>query len=161
MLTKHKFIREYVNQQPFHQEMVQQMVNTVITIVARNITLGIPMKKNGNSDTSLDIIHYIHQHIYSPEDLKAEQIAAHFNISFNYISEYFKKHTGESLQQYITNYKLKLVESRLRYSDMRMNEIAYELNFTDESHLNRIFKKYRGMNPSAFRKLRNRQVLLQ
>ncbi|WP_262511112.1 helix-turn-helix domain-containing protein [Chitinophaga flava] len=25
---------------------------------------------------------------------------------------------------------------------MRMSEIAYELGFTDESHLNRIFKKY-------------------
>jgi AraC-like DNA-binding protein len=154
-------IREYVNQHPFHREMVQQLVNTLITIVARNISLGIPVKKNGNSDTSLDIIHYIHQHIYSPENLKAEKIAAHFNISFNYISEYFKKHAGENLQQYITNYKLKLVESRLQYSDMRMNEIAYELNFTDESHLNRIFKKYKGMNPSEFRKQRNRRLLAQ
>lgn len=87
-----------------------------------------------------------------PENLKVEQIAAHFNISATYIGEYFKKHTGENIQQYITNYKLKLVETRLQYSDLRMNEIAYELNFTDESHLNRIFKKYKGISPSEFRK---------
>jgi AraC-like DNA-binding protein len=35
---------------------------------------------------------------------------------------------------------------------MRINEIVYELNFTDESHLNRIFKKYRGVSPTEFRK---------
>lgn len=84
--------------------------------------------------------------------LKSEQIAMHFNLSQTYVGEYFKKHTGESLQQYITNYKLQLVETRLRYSDLRINEIAFELGFTDESHLNRIFKKHKGTTPSDFRK---------
>jgi AraC-like DNA-binding protein len=36
---------------------------------------------------------------------------------------------------------------------MRINEIAHEFNFTDESHLNRLFKKYKGMNPTEFRKI--------
>jgi AraC-like DNA-binding protein len=36
---------------------------------------------------------------------------------------------------------------------MTVNEIAYEFNFTDESHLNRAFKKYKGVNPTAYRKL--------
>jgi AraC-like DNA-binding protein len=49
-------------------------------------------------------------------------------------------------------YKLKLVESRLLHSDMRISEIAEELNFTDESHLNRMFKKYRHTTPNEYRK---------
>ncbi|MEO5889419.1 MAG: helix-turn-helix domain-containing protein [Ferruginibacter sp.] len=57
------------------------------------------------------------------------------------------------MQQYISNYKLRLIETSLLHSDMRINEIAYELNFTDESHLNRIFKKYKGVSPSEFRKI--------
>ncbi|MFC0182280.1 AraC-type DNA-binding protein [Pseudarcicella hirudinis] len=147
-------IREHINQQQYHQELVQQIVNTLITIVARNISFNTPQitKKSVVNEVPLDILHYIHQNIYMPENLKVEQIAAHFNISATYIGEYFKKHTGENIQQYITNYKLKLVETRLQYSDLRMNEIAYELNFTDESHLNRIFKKYKGISPSEFRK---------
>ncbi|WP_431217443.1 helix-turn-helix domain-containing protein [Puia sp. P3] len=52
----------------------------------------------------------------------------------------------------MTGYRLRLVETRLRYSTMRMSEIVDELGFTDESHLNRVFKKYRGLSPSAFRK---------
>lgn len=45
-----------------------------------------------------------------------------------------------------------MVESKLLHSDMRIGEIAEELGFTDESHLNRLFKKYRGCNPTEFRR---------
>lgn len=145
-------IREYVNQQEFHREVVQQLINTIITIVARNISqIGMDTKTDRN-DQSREIIRYIQEQIYSPESLRAEVIAAHFNISLSYIHEYFRKHTGQSLLQYITGYRLKLVETRLKYSNMRMSEIVNELGFTDESHLNRVFKKHKGLSPSAFRK---------
>lgn len=146
-------IREHVNKQPYHREVINQLINTLITVVARNIYLTIPQTKcTGNDPAGLAIISYIHQHIYSAQHLKAEQIAAQFNLSPTYIGEYFKRFTGESLQQYIIAYKVKLVESRLQFSTMRMNEIAFELGFTDESHLTKIFKKYKGMSPSAYRK---------
>lgn len=57
-----------------------------------------------------------------------------------------------NMWQYILNYKLKLVENRLLHSQMRICEIVEELGFTDESHLNKFFKKYRGCSPSNFRK---------
>jgi AraC-like DNA-binding protein len=44
------------------------------------------------------------------------------------------------------------VENRLLNSSMRINEMADELGFTDKSHLNRIFVKYRGSTPAGFRK---------
>lgn len=56
------------------------------------------------------------------------------------------------MQQYIFNYKMKMVGSRLLHSEMRINEIVEELGFTDESHLNKLFKKYKGCNPTDFRK---------
>jgi AraC-like DNA-binding protein len=146
-------IREYINRQEMHREVVQQIVNTIITIVARNIRIIGAANLPAESDHPSEMIRYIHEQIPFPEKLKAGVIAGHFNISPRYIHEYFRKHTGESLQQYITGYRLRLVETRLRYSTMRMSEIVDELGFTDESHLNRVFKKYRGMSPSAFRKV--------
>lgn len=49
------------------------------------------------------------------------------------------------MQQYILSYKLKLVESRLLHSQMRINEIAEELGFTDESHLSKFFRKTKAV----------------
>ena len=47
-----------------------------------------------------------------------------------------------SIRQYILEYRLNLVKIRLQYSDLTISEIAYELDFSDESHLNNLLKKY-------------------
>jgi AraC-like DNA-binding protein len=146
-------IQEQDNQQIYHQKIIEQIVNTIITIVARNIALKLPKNiKETTGEMVLEILHYIQENIYNPKQLKAEKVSEHFNISLNYLGKYFKKQTGETLQEYIANYKLRLIEARLLNSDMRINEIADELNFSDESHLNKVFRKHKGMNPSEFRK---------
>ncbi|MBO9732160.1 MAG: helix-turn-helix domain-containing protein [Chitinophaga sp.] len=145
-------ILEYPREQSLRNEVVQQLVNTILTIVARNVAMMEPEKPAVSNEQSNDLMSYIHQNIYYPDMLRSDKLAARFNISQNYVSEYVKKVTGESIQRYVMRYKLKLVETRLQYSDMRMSEIVEELGFTDESHLNRTFKKYTGINPTDFRK---------
>lgn len=147
-------VHEYENPQPFQMELIYQLVNVLLTIVARSIFIEVPVQITSSNwiMNPQQLVLYIHKNIYRPDMLKAEVMARHFNLSVNYISEYFKKHTGGNLLQYILNYKLKLVETRLQHSEMRISEIAYELNFTDESHLNRAFRKRSGINPTTFRK---------
>jgi AraC-like DNA-binding protein len=144
---------ELKNEQLYHHKIIEQIVNTLITIVARNIALKLPKNiKENTGETILEILHYIQQNIFEPKMLKAEKLSVHFGISIHYLGKYFKKQTGETLQGYISNYKLRLIETRLLHSDMRINEIAYELSYTDESHLNRAFKKFKGISPSEYRK---------
>ena len=146
-------IREKTNPQPQQDEVLKQLINTIITIAARNILLQeTVIPKNKNSVHSQPLISYIHQYIYEPKMLTTKALAKHFNFSVTYISEYFKTQTGNSLQEYITAYKLKLIETRLRYTDMQINDIVYELGFNDASHMNRIFKKYKGISPREYRK---------
>lgn len=119
----------------------------------RNIAMFLPEQVDECSeDKSLDILQYIQANIYKTGKIRAKDISQHFGISENYLGRYIKKHTNETMQQYILNYKLKLVENRLLHSQMRICEIVEELGFTDESHLNKFFKKYRGCSPSNFRK---------
>jgi AraC-like DNA-binding protein len=146
-------INEQSNQQIYHQKIIEQIVNAIITVVARNIALKLPKNiKETTGEMVLEILHYIQENIYDPKQLKANMISEHFNISLHYLGKYFKKQTGETLQEYISNYKLRLIEARLLNSDMRINEIADELHFSDESHLNKVFRKHKGINPSEFRK---------
>ncbi|MBL7723872.1 MAG: helix-turn-helix domain-containing protein [Chitinophagaceae bacterium] len=147
-------LNEQTNQQLYYTRVSEQIVNTIITIVARNLALKLPKNiKETTGEPVIEILNYIQQNIFDPKNLRVEKLSEHFNISVNYLGRYFKKQTGDTLQNYILNFKMRLVETRLLHSDMRINEIAHEFNFTDESHLNRLFKKYKGINPTEFRKV--------
>ena len=130
------------------------MLNTIITIAARNIAL-FQQANDYQSAQPLSLLGYIHEHIYAPEALRVEKLAAYFNISQTYVSQFFKRETGESLQEYINSYRLALIESRLRHTNQRLGEIAAQFGFTDSSHLNKTFRKARGLTPSKFRKAGN------
>lgn len=146
-------IREENSNFPQQQEVIKQILNTIITLASRNISLISPLALNqSNAESGLDLLNFVHHNIYQPEELKATKMALKFNVSPTYISEYFKTKTGQSIQQYTIAYKVKLIETRLKFTNMQINEIVYEFGFSDASHLNRLFKKYTGLNPSDYKK---------
>jgi AraC family L-rhamnose operon regulatory protein RhaS len=145
---------EYDNKHHHAYEMVvDSLLKVMLSIISRNLLrqdhLAVAGQPNAASLESL--LHYIRTNIYSPEKLRIDTIAAHFSYSKNYLSPYFKKQTGESLQLYILKHKLSLIESRLRYSSTSLSEIAHEFGFTDLSHLYKLFKKYYGLAPRDYR----------
>jgi AraC-like DNA-binding protein len=145
-------IREHLHHDLYHNELLAQLVNTLLIFIARNISSVFPETVDQSSEEKVvRILQHIQSNIYYPEQLKAETISNCFGISTTYLGRYFKKHTGESLQQYILNYKLKLIENRLLQSNMRIKEIADEFGFTDKSHLNKFFRKSKGISLMVYR----------
>lgn len=137
----------------YNMDLTRHFVNALIVIAARNISLVNPRHLKANADKRVqDIIQFIQANIHSPSQLKASYIASRFGIASTYLGSYFKNQCGENIQQYIANYRLRLIEHRLKFSDMRINEIADEFGFTDESHLNKFFKKHKKTNLTAYRK---------
>lgn len=148
-------IREYETRDIYNQELIQQYVNTLIVLVARNIAKFLHLELCDNTDQkAANILNFIQANIYYPDKLRAEYLCNHFNVSINYLGKYFKQHTGSTLQKYITQYRQTLIEHRLTHSDKRLGEIVSEFGFTDESHLNKFFRNNRGMSPKAFRQER-------
>jgi AraC-like DNA-binding protein len=146
-------ISEHLKHDLYHKELINQLITTLLIIIARNLSQSFPENiQESSEEKAINILQYIQSNIYFHEKLRIEAISAHFGISKTYLGRYFKKHTNKTLQQYILNYKIKLIENRLRHSNMRISEIADEFGFTDKSHLNRLFKKYKGVNPSEFKK---------
>ncbi|GAA4236800.1 AraC family transcriptional regulator [Postechiella marina] len=144
---------EYLNKQSFDIFIIQNSLSVILHLIARNIQFinTSDSVKEVKSSKIQQIINYIHSNIYNSELLSTKSLAEEFHMADNYISEYFKKHTDVSLKKYIINYKLKLVETRLKYTDLQYSEIAAELGFTDSSHLNKTFQSYKGTSLSAFR----------
>lgn len=138
---------------PYYQDLTMHIVNALIVIAARNISMMKPPNLKPNSDQRIqEIIRYIQNNIYDPQKLKAATIAKEASLSEAYLSSYFKKQCGETIQQFIAQYRMRLIEHRLKFSDKLINEIVAEFGFADESHLNKFFKKHRNMSLSAYRK---------
>lgn len=145
-------MREAINKDVYHSDVTAQLINTLIIIVARNIAKYLPQKIDETSESRIiNILNYIQTNIYDPEMIRTDKISSLFGFSENYLGKYFKKHCGETLQSYINTYKTTLIEYRLKHSDKRITEIADELGFADESHLNKFFKNQRGKSPKTFR----------
>jgi len=137
----------------YNEDLTLHYVNALIVIAARNLSKMRPEQANVNTDKRvLAIIDYIQSNIYDPQQLKASVISAEFGLSETYLGSYFKKQCGESIQYFISNYKMRLIEHRLRFSDSRINEIVEEFGFADESHLNKFFKKRHKISLTEFRK---------
>jgi len=136
----------------YSEDLVRHLVNAVIVIAARNIAIIKPREVSPNTDARvLQILDYIQEHIRTPEFLKIAVIAKKFGLSSTYLSSYFRKQCGESIQQYMSSYRLRLIEHRLRFSDRRVHEIADEFGFADESHINKFFKRHHGLSLRAYR----------
>ncbi|MNR04731.1 Multiple antibiotic resistance protein MarA [compost metagenome] len=137
----------------YNEDLTLHYVNALIVIAARNISKMRPAQATVNADKRiLAIIDYIQSNIYDPQRLKASIISEEFGLSETYLSSYFKKQCGETIQYFISNYKMRLIEHRLRFSDRRINEIVDEFGFADESHLNKFFKKRHHISLTEFRK---------
>ncbi|WP_298736597.1 AraC family transcriptional regulator [uncultured Chitinophaga sp.] len=149
-----QMVKEYEQKQAYHEENLQHFVTLILNILARNVSDKAATAAPAAAAEPLinRMLVHIRQHISDPEKLRIDYLAATFNLSANYVGEYFRKLTGESLQHYITQYKIKLVEQRLANSTLTISQIAGELGFTDESHLSRQFRKHNGVSPVEYRK---------
>ncbi len=136
----------------YSEDLVRHLVNAVIVISARNIAIIKPQNITPNADVRLlQILDYIQEHIRRPELLRIAVIAENFGLSPTYLGSYFRKQCDESIQHYISSYRIRLIEHRLRFSDKRVHEIADEFGFADESHINKFFKRHKGLSLKGYR----------
>lgn len=150
----YNMVEEYEHKQSYYEENIQHFITLILNILARNVTDKSSIVINiGDAEPLINkMLAHIRQHINAPEKLRIAYLSSKFNLSTNYVSEYFRKFTGESLQQYTIKYKLSLVEQRLIYSELTIGQIADEFGFTDESHLSKQFKKHNGISPMDYRR---------
>lgn len=145
-------ITEFNAQEMFKEEVIEALFGSVMILIMRNLN-PIACKTtvfSKKSEKINSILSYIRIHALDNDKMKLNEIAEKFSMSKTYISQYVKKHSGLSIQQHCIQTKLKLSEKMLEQKHFNINEIAEKLGFIDASHFNKIFKKYKNMNPSKF-----------
>lgn len=134
-------------------EVVLSLIRSVFALIKKNVlSKQLPGKpQSGNLFHS--IMDYVHRHIQQPEQLRLDALATHFNFSPNHLSALFKKEMGVSIKSYISDYKYKLIENRLKYSQSMIKEISQEFGFADLSHFNKFIKSHAPTGPKEIRSI--------
>lgn len=73
-------------------------------------------------------------------------------ISAKYLSLIIKESTGKSAADWIDEYVILEAKNLLRYSGKNIQQVAYDLNFTNQSSFGKYFKHLTGMSPSEFQR---------
>jgi AraC family L-rhamnose operon regulatory protein RhaS len=149
-----QLVAEKENERIYSGIIIQNIVFLLLNLIARIIqeNKATEMKNAGAKNTIHEITSYIQQNIYQKDLIRIESLARHFHKTPDHLNRYFKQHSGITLKAYANRYKLNLVETRLRYSDLNISEIADELGYADESHLNKAFKIAFGKTAKEYRK---------
>lgn len=94
---------------------------------------------------------YIAEHCH--EVITLEDIASKIGYSKFYFSRLFCVCTNMSLPRFVTQARLRRAEDLLAEKDLPVIDVALQSGFGSISTFNRLFKQYKGISPSDFRRL--------
>lgn len=93
------------------------------------------------------IITYINCHL--SENLSLDHLSSTFYINRSYLCKRFKKETGFTINQYVTNCRI-LKSRELLKSGLPVTEAALMIGYQNDSHFIRTFKKLVGVTPKQY-----------
>lgn len=96
----------------------------------------------------MQLQHYILTRYREP--ITVADLAAHVDLTPNYTSSLFKQATGMTLTDYIQQIRISAACDLLTNSQMNIAEISEFLGFCEPSYFNKVFRKVRGISPSAY-----------
>ena len=87
------------------------------------------------------------------EDVSLEDAAAGMGMSPFYFSRQIKAATGRTFLEFITAYRMERAKQRLTSTELTVSEVGRAVGYPDPNYFTKVFKKYEGCTPSAYRGL--------
>ena len=95
------------------------------------------------------VIIYIKKNLEKP--LTRDRVAKACNLSPSYLSRLLKSATGYAFSEMLNRLRTDFACSLLEHTDLTASEVAYSSGFNDQSYFTKIFKRFQGSTPGAYR----------
>ena len=83
--------------------------------------------------------------------LTLQYFAERLNVNGSYLSNLFRRETGQTITDYVTGKRIAHAANRLRYSREPIKMIARQAGIPDVQYFGRVFKKKMGVTPTRYR----------
>ncbi len=107
-------------------------------------------KPDHNYSKIEQVCEYIDNHYSS--DITLKSLADSMFVSENTIHRWFMQHFNESYTSYLMKLRLNHAAQLLTSSTLPISLISEKVGYTNRSNFNRLFKKYKNLSPSQYRK---------
>jgi transcriptional regulator GlxA family with amidase domain len=101
---------------------------------------------------------YIEEHIH--EKITVDELADRFGVGRRTFERRFKKATTNAVLEYIHRIKMETAKRSFESSRKNINEVMYDVGYTDTKAFRTIFKKITGLTPIEYRNKYNKQSVI-
>lgn len=87
---------------------------------------------------------------YYDEDITLAEIADTLFVNKNYLSQLFKRVTGESFVNYLNNYRITQAKKLLKEKKYMVYEVSEMVGYQNPTYFSQVFKAVTGCSPSGY-----------
>lgn len=114
-------------------------------------------QKNHNDEVIKQAQEFIEENIQ--EKITIDELADKLALGRRSFERRFKKATNNSVLEYINRVKIEYAKKSFETSRKNINEVMYDVGYTDTKAFRTIFKKITGLNPIEYRNKYNKMVI--
>ncbi|HYV55415.1 MAG TPA: helix-turn-helix domain-containing protein [Chitinophagaceae bacterium] len=103
------------------------------------------------------IIEMVHHTTDAIETNFSVYLSRKLDHDYTYMANLFSEVQGTTIGQFIILHKIERIKELIIYGDLNITEIAWQMNYSSVAHLSNQFKKFTGLSPSHFKKLREKK----
>lgn len=142
-----KYILDTVSKANTLNEIETDVLQLIISISS-----SINSINDYNNDITLQITSCINSNFYD-QALSVNSISQTLNLTPAYLCTVFKKDTGKTINQYITNVRVEKAKEYLKSQQAKIYDIARKVGYNDGKYFTKVFTKTVGINPKEYREI--------
>ncbi len=139
----------------FYQIEVFSLVAKTVYLLYKNghVTLRAASKRSDRQrDTMAELLDYIEKNLTSKITLT--ELSRVSGINEKYLCRFFKEFSGYTPTDYVNRMRVERAVNEMTVGGKSITDAAFDSGFNELSYFSRIFKKYMGLTPREFLRVR-------